>query len=438
MTMSTKAEKRKIRKARNKAKFCDGQEFINSTTKSNSQVIKAEYKKSTVHGMGIFASIDIVKGELVCQYEGDVVTKEDVRKMDNNTYLLSFKDLMINGYSTKKSDIGVAQFANDACIVQLDPNKYQCLLRDPGLEHQYKRLVAMLGHADNESFMLKPVDDSEYSDVFNYILDQMLEYDQISLKKQNIIMVKKGNEIWAKALRNIKKGEELFYSYSATYWVEHVFYPKYLSVMGKAKDLYNNVRGCFIMEYPKSKKVKHTDEYEVIYKKYITDKMTSEKDKYIKYKRLFINQLVETRQKEMAQYVANTNNIDPINELMSRLMPDQKNEDVKAYMNELLQKQSELASLTQTNLTTHQQPISQPPQQNLIHQHNKNLQPLRRRIHIEEIDDNNDVDDNVTNDLDADLDTKNSTDITGTCSKNTDSNNPHMNFIPMPAIFDEM
>ena len=415
MTMSTKAEKRKIRKARNKAKFCDGQDstlLTNLTsTKSNSRIIKAEYKKSTVHGMGIFASIDIAKGEVFCQYEGDIVTKEDVKKMDNNTYLLSFTDLMINGYSTKKSDIGVAQFANDACIVQLDLNKYQCLLRDPVLEHQYRRLVTMLGHADDESFMLKPVDDSEYSDVFNYILDQMLEYDQISLKKQNIIMVKKGNEIWAKALRNIKKGEELFYSYSATYWVEHVFYPKYLSVMGKAKDLYNNVRSCFMMEYPKSKKVKHTDEYEVIYKKYITDKMTLEKDKYIKYKRLFINQLIETRQKEMAQYVANANSIDPINELMSRLMPDQKNEDVKAYMNELLQKQTAL-SLSQSNLA----------QPNLSQQLNKIHRPNQHRMQIQEIDDD-------TYDIDC------------TNNKHTDqdaTNNKCTNFIPMPAIFDEI
>lgn len=132
--------------------------------------------KSDVHGNGVFATEDIKKGEYICEYGGDVVTNEEFHnKYNDNLYALNIShNYLIIGHQVPKDSMKIGQLINDFATF-----------------------------------------DNEGTD----IIEKYYFYKIKSMKGANVDFMRVGKfKMLIVALRDIKKGEELFVSYGAGYW----------------------------------------------------------------------------------------------------------------------------------------------------------------------------------------------------------------------------
>lgn len=122
-------------------------------------------KKSTLPraGKGLFTTKDIKKGEIICEYEGEIITwKEAIRRNDEgiNGYVYYISEMVcVDAYYAKKT---FGRYANDAAGLTRKKG-----VRNNSVYHEVKR------------------------------------------------------KVFIKATRNIRAGEEIFVSYGRSYWRHH-------------------------------------------------------------------------------------------------------------------------------------------------------------------------------------------------------------------------
>jgi SET domain-containing protein len=126
------------------------------------KTLKVTKSKLPNAGKGLFTLIDVKKGEIVCEYEGELITwNEAINRNEKNIgkgayfYFINNKNV-IDAWAAKKT---FGRYANDAAG----------LVKIPGL-------------------------------------------------RNNATYFEKGKKVFIKATRNIKAGEEIFVSYGKSYW----------------------------------------------------------------------------------------------------------------------------------------------------------------------------------------------------------------------------
>ena len=143
--------------------------------------IKVEIRKSTIpnSGNGVFATEDIKKGERICYYDGEDVETNKLNICDTDmTYALSKdKDNKFTrmGNPNKTNNFNVGQFCNDSSCPNITIINY------PSVKKAF---------------------------------DEYL----INTKQKLNIVRENYDDFYMIALKDIKKDEELFYSYGSGYW----------------------------------------------------------------------------------------------------------------------------------------------------------------------------------------------------------------------------
>jgi hypothetical protein len=146
-------------------------------------------KPSTVvggGGRGLFAGRAFARGELVCWYYGYLVEKSQASRAELE-YALTYGSSYLIGYMVprKEAPAGVAQLANDSVRPLLD--------EFPRTAPLWMRL--------------------------RYVARVMAEYEMESLHGANLETVP-GTVAYYRARRDIVEGEELFISYTGSYWAQ--------------------------------------------------------------------------------------------------------------------------------------------------------------------------------------------------------------------------
>lgn len=141
--------------------------------------------KSSIFGAGngIFANRPFAKGERVCFYDGILCNKNEVSDEDF-VYAMARGDQVLVGYKDPVHPLGVAQLANDAGRIFLDG------VRD--VDSLQKRCLQLC---------------------------KSIKFYAASSYKNNI-GPQGGETNDFIALRNIQKGEELFFGYGLSYWFD--------------------------------------------------------------------------------------------------------------------------------------------------------------------------------------------------------------------------
>lgn len=169
--------------------------------------IKVEVRKSAIPnaGNGVFATEDIKKGERVCYYDGEDIEASKVNICETDmSYALTKvgeKEPWTRlGFEFPKTLYGVGQICNDGAYP---------IFRD---EHDFKMVVEDL-------------------DI----------YTKKSMDNLNVAQEDK-NSFWFVALRDIQKGEELFYSYGPKYWMS-----KFLKE--STNSFFRLICGCYVYNF---------------------------------------------------------------------------------------------------------------------------------------------------------------------------------------------
>ena len=141
-------------------------------------------KKSKIKnaGNGLFAKKIFYKGDLVCEYAGNIMTKEETfeqYQLDHNNYIKKIHPY-IRDLSQTKVVVG-KEYPN---------NLYKC------------------GVLINDGAKLKTSNDK---DMENYVKE--------SLKKSNVDIIIKDGKAYYKAIKKIRKNDEILAHYGIAYWL---------------------------------------------------------------------------------------------------------------------------------------------------------------------------------------------------------------------------
>ena len=161
-------------------------------------------KKSKIQdaGNGLFAKKQFYKGDLVCEYNGLVVSKEQTYKayqINKDNYL-------------KKLHPYIRDLNKDSVIIGEEDKKnlYKC------------------GVLVNDASCLKT---TEEKDIQNYVNN--------SLKNSNVDVILKDKKLYYRAIKRIKKGQEILAHYSIGWWL------MYQGVEAKMISIMNRDMGGF-------------------------------------------------------------------------------------------------------------------------------------------------------------------------------------------------
>ena len=153
--------------------------------------LPATVKKSPVHGIGVFANIDIKKGEPICCYDGYNMSKSN--KFIEQFYIENM-DYFINspwnetsrvGYKIPVNARGIGQLMNDVDIISIDFNK----------EH---------------------IKDLKFSECIKKIATYYDQSKQAGAIIGNVYFVMNAN-------KDIKAGEEITFWYGPMYWISKCY-----------------------------------------------------------------------------------------------------------------------------------------------------------------------------------------------------------------------
>ena len=153
---------------------------------------KVEVRDAGVKGRGVFAKQDIPKGEALCFYDGDDREMDRNIKYPEKYYMVALpnrpgrKGWARYGYSEPKSKIGIGQLVNDGYMI------------DFGFDRQVV----------------------DFREEFKEGRRKIKRYERKQKRKVNIIM---HVNMWFYALKDIKKDEELLWTYGASYWLVQAF-----------------------------------------------------------------------------------------------------------------------------------------------------------------------------------------------------------------------
>jgi hypothetical protein len=172
------------------------------STRISFRLRKAELRDSCIHGKGVFATIDMKKGDIVTFYPPDFL--ERVYPAENKTGLtrVSYAStLIIEKFGKHFTRIDDTSFLDDYAFDFPDSNYSVC--GHPGLVDD----PSYLGHMLNDA--AKPTSDEKSFDV----------YEKVSLAKMNcVIEVIHNFLVVVRAAQDIKAGEELLVCYGRNFW----------------------------------------------------------------------------------------------------------------------------------------------------------------------------------------------------------------------------
>jgi SET domain-containing protein len=145
---------------------------------------KVEVRKSTIPnaGNGVFATEDIKKGEKICYYDGVDVEAHTVNICETDMSYALTKDKEHKytrlGNPLKTTAYNVGQFCNDSCCPIITDINYPSVKK---------------------------------------------AFDEYLIKTKSLLNIVRENydDFHMVALKDIKKGEEIFYSYGVGYWLIH-------------------------------------------------------------------------------------------------------------------------------------------------------------------------------------------------------------------------
>jgi hypothetical protein len=143
-----------------------------------------EVKQSLIQGAGrgVFATKNFSNGENVCFYDGYIS-----KNLTGTERLYLLSDDII-GFMIPKNPNGVAQLINDGGNIVFDFDELNKMKPKNGIEH---------------------------------ILGKIMEYYMLSDERRNVeVRYPPKNGSWFYAIRNIKKGEELYFRYGHCYWLD--------------------------------------------------------------------------------------------------------------------------------------------------------------------------------------------------------------------------
>ena len=154
---------------------------------------KVEVRDAGVKGRGVFAKQDIKIGDPLAFYDGeDKKIDKKSSKILEKYYMISLPDIAGRkgwaryGYIEPQSKIGIGQLVNDSQMIDFEINK--------------------------------PVEN--FREEFKIIKRKIKKYEKSQRKRVNIIL---HMNQWFYALKDIKKDDELLWSYGASYWVVQAF-----------------------------------------------------------------------------------------------------------------------------------------------------------------------------------------------------------------------
>mmetsp|Transcript_4251 Transcript_4251/g.13566 ORF Transcript_4251/g.13566 Transcript_4251/m.13566 type:complete len:302 (+) Transcript_4251:96-1001(+) len=159
-------------------------------------------KMSAIHGMGVFATRDIKKGELVTLYPGDAVFYwADGDRSPSNDFSVFFgAHIPPEGRDGKKSS------TTQSKEYELRADNWTSLVGDPALVSDH----AYLGHICNDgAACLKPGGKGEYEAA----TDAARNAEHVGLE---------GAHFGTRATRSISAGEEVLVTYGAGYWLSRM------------------------------------------------------------------------------------------------------------------------------------------------------------------------------------------------------------------------
>lgn len=163
---------------------------------------KVHIDKSTIHGKGVFASMDIKKGELLTFYPADVVLfKMQSEETKKPLFYTQFSQEIIKEYD--RNEDRLKKFAENTTY-RLDMDERYSIIGYPKFDQDSN----FLGHYINDWFDGDPFKMNEQ------------EYLKNSLQRINCGSrpTKGGLHIAVVAIKDISRGEELLTAYGTKYW----------------------------------------------------------------------------------------------------------------------------------------------------------------------------------------------------------------------------
>ena len=159
---------------------------------------KVEVKESAVHGLGLFAKTNILKGELITLYPGDIIEFTPNGDRDQANHLVR------RSCSLRSQE----QFANiDESSINYDYaftlDKFYSIIGNPYFIND----SSYLGHFINDSSVCYHNEES----IRDYL-------SNINTKNNCKFQILCGLHVAIVATKNINIGEELFISYGIKYW----------------------------------------------------------------------------------------------------------------------------------------------------------------------------------------------------------------------------
>lgn len=157
-------------------------------------------KKSKVHGRGVFAKKDIVKGSLITFYPGDIVLfypNNDLLKINDKVVFSILASKRFEPFSNPS-----ANFGDDEYFFMMD-NKAYAIIGSP----RFDKDPNYLGHLINDG-------------VYNPWSKSVYSYERDAYKTDNcdFYYIINNLHVGIMATKDINKGEELFLSYGIDYW----------------------------------------------------------------------------------------------------------------------------------------------------------------------------------------------------------------------------
>lgn len=198
-------------------------------------------------GLGVFAKRNVKKGQIVCFYDGlDVEVNNDVF----DAYAMghpTLEGMCRKGYDKQRCAKGVGQFINDGAMLDLSDED----------------IIRLTKHKEPLEINPKGVE---------HVLDIIQQYQTNTTVKQNAGFI--DDKFNVVATTNIKKGDELYFTYGANYWLNRTqkltsspFTRLFLDVMFGDIRLGNNADGDEIFRFDKLYG-KYTDDVDYMLKKY--------------------------------------------------------------------------------------------------------------------------------------------------------------------------
>lgn len=170
---------------------------------NDEKIHKVEVKESKTHGLGVFATRDINKGELITYYPAHYV----MLYPEKGEKYTKVKYGVLGGITVSRKNLAVPENLRD---YEFEINSYYSIAGDPRIYDNLTYVGHMIndgarGHSTLDNY--NPQDEELYKIVVKAKCNAVLQFEQNGLLSVKVT-----------AIKNIKKGEEILAPYGYEYW----------------------------------------------------------------------------------------------------------------------------------------------------------------------------------------------------------------------------